>query len=117
VSPACDATFVPLHPQDSDKYALVRFLDEDGGAGWELLRSLLAGDTSALELARHRFFSPQPVVAGSGAGASSSKGGRAGRPEAAVVKGRSEARGGRGGGGGRSRRVALMLAVPGDQQG
>ncbi|KAG1661021.1 hypothetical protein FOA52_005336 [Chlamydomonas sp. UWO 241] len=61
--------------EDPDKYALlVEFLDQDGGAGWELLGALLAGDTSALELERHRFFSPQPVAAGTGAKAGSSGG-------------------------------------------
>ena len=45
--------------QDPPRYTLlVAFLDEDDGAGWELLSQLLRGGSSALELLRHRFLSP-----------------------------------------------------------
>lgn len=60
---------------------LVDFLDEDGGAGWELLGLLIAGETGALELTRHRFLArtaPSGSAAARQKSAGTDKGGSAG---------------------------------------
>ena len=66
---ACQASihtlFIPT--QDPTRYGrLVSFLDDDGGAGWDLLSCLVRheeqGGKSALELMRHRFLMDESSV-------------------------------------------------------
>lgn len=71
--PSLPPTFRQHHHQDEDNYSgFVEFMDDEGGAGWQLLEALMTGQTAAGELLRTaRLFSAGAATEGS----SSSSGG------------------------------------------
>jgi hypothetical protein len=62
--------------QDEENYCgFVEFMDEAGGAGWELLEALLKGSTAAGELLRTaRFFAPATAASSSSSTSSGGSG-------------------------------------------